>query len=128
MFDTNLALTVEQSGLKIAVPLVRFKIMNLDQLTAGLDKTFFNENHRIVFWYDPESDFSDDLSSLSLDGVQVVNMEQRKWPCPWVALPIFLRWYLLMSDLSFTDLHDDVGTVIAGDYKNKTPEELTPSG
>lgn len=56
--------------------------MNLDQLTAGLDKTFFNENHRIVFWYDPECDFSDDLSSLSLDGVQVVNMEQRKWPCP----------------------------------------------
>jgi ADP-ribosylglycohydrolase len=37
-------------------------------------------------------------------------------------------YYTPMSDLSFTDLQADVATVIAGNYKNKTPDELTPSG
>jgi|GEM_PF-226239 len=37
-------------------------------------------------------------------------------------------YYTPMNDLSFTDLHEDVATVIAGDYKSKTHDELTPSG
>ena len=37
-------------------------------------------------------------------------------------------YYTPMSDLSFTDLHEDVAMVIVGDYKLKTPEELMPSG
>ncbi len=48
--------------------------MNLDQLTNGLKQAFFQENHRIVFWYDPAGDFKSDLSSLGLDEVQIVNM------------------------------------------------------
>jgi ADP-ribosylglycohydrolase len=37
-------------------------------------------------------------------------------------------YYTPVDDLSFTDLHEDVATVIAGGYKNKTPEDLSPSG
>jgi uncharacterized protein (TIGR02687 family) len=49
--------------------------MNLDQLRQGLLQAFHSENHRIVFWYDPERSFAEDLKSLDLSGVHVVNME-----------------------------------------------------
>lgn len=48
--------------------------MNLDQLTVGLQQAFEKEGHRLVFWYDPEGDFSADLSNLGLGDVQVVDM------------------------------------------------------
>lgn len=48
--------------------------MNLDQLTAGLQQAFEKEGHRLVFWYDPEGDFSTDLSDLCLDDVEIINM------------------------------------------------------
>ena len=48
--------------------------MNLGQLRQGLDQAFTAEKHRIVFWYDPEQSFTDELSSLGLHGVQVLNM------------------------------------------------------
>ncbi len=49
--------------------------MNLNQLTEGLKKAFNEENHRIVFWYDPAQDFIEELASLQLDGVHVINMQ-----------------------------------------------------
>lgn len=49
--------------------------MNLNQLQDGLLKAFNQENHRIVFWYDPAQDFTEELGSLQLDGVQIVNMQ-----------------------------------------------------
>lgn len=48
--------------------------MNLDQLTAGLQQAFEKESHRLVFWYDPEQSFVDELSSLALDDVHILNM------------------------------------------------------
>lgn len=48
--------------------------MNLDQLTAGLQQAFEKEGHRLVFWYDPEGDFSTDLSDLCLDDVEIIHM------------------------------------------------------
>lgn len=48
--------------------------MNLSQLREGLEQAFHRENHRLVFWYDPEQSFIDELPSLSLDDVQVLNM------------------------------------------------------
>jgi uncharacterized protein (TIGR02687 family) len=49
--------------------------MKLNQLQDGLLKAFNQENHRIVFWYDPAQDFLEELGSLQLDGVQTVNMQ-----------------------------------------------------
>lgn len=49
--------------------------MNLNQLLEGLEQAFNKEDHRIVFWYDPEQSFLDELPALSLDSVQLLNME-----------------------------------------------------
>ncbi|MCP5213009.1 MAG: BREX-1 system phosphatase PglZ type A [Hahellaceae bacterium] len=49
--------------------------MNLDQLNQGLEQAFFKEEHRIVFWFDPEQSFEQELNSLSLSDVQVLNMK-----------------------------------------------------
>ena len=48
--------------------------MNLNQLREGLEQAFYKENHRLVFWYDPEPSFVDELPSLSLVDVQILNM------------------------------------------------------
>ena len=48
--------------------------MNLGQLREGLVQAFYKENHRLVFWYDPEQSFVDELSSLCLVDVQILNM------------------------------------------------------
>lgn len=48
--------------------------MNLSQLREGLEQAFCKENHRLVFWYDPEQSFVDELPSLSLVDVQILNM------------------------------------------------------
>ncbi len=48
--------------------------MNLGQLRQGLEQAFYKENHRIVFWYDPEQSFVDELPSLCLVDVQILNM------------------------------------------------------
>jgi len=48
--------------------------MKLEQLKNGLEQAFFKEGHRIVFWYDPERSFTDDLSSLGLKDVHVLSM------------------------------------------------------
>jgi uncharacterized protein (TIGR02687 family) len=49
--------------------------MNESQLKEGLLKAFENESHRLVFWYDPEADFQDEVAGLSLPDVQVMNMQ-----------------------------------------------------
>lgn len=48
--------------------------MDSKQLTRGLHQAFFSENHRLVFWYDPEQSFTDELSQLDLPDVQLLNM------------------------------------------------------
>lgn len=48
--------------------------MNIDQLKRGLEQAFFKEDNRLVFWYDPEQSFSDDLSELNLSEVNIINM------------------------------------------------------
>ncbi len=49
--------------------------MNLSQLNQGLEQAFFKENHRIVFWFDPEQSFEQDLEALSLSNVHIINMK-----------------------------------------------------
>ena len=48
--------------------------MDSKQLTQGLKQAFFSENHRLVFWYDPEQSFGDELSNLDLPDVQIMDM------------------------------------------------------
>ena len=49
--------------------------MNIDQLTEGLDQAFTSEGHRIVFWYDPDGDFVNELGGLGLSSVQIISMK-----------------------------------------------------
>lgn len=48
--------------------------MNLNQLISGLDQAFNTEKNRIVFWFDPACDFEEELGSITLPSVKVVNM------------------------------------------------------
>lgn len=49
--------------------------MNTQQLSQGLQHAFFTEGHRIVFWYDAEQSFEDDLTKLDLPDVTLINMQ-----------------------------------------------------
>lgn len=46
--------------------------MNIDQLKSGLEAKF--QSSRIVFWHDPERDFSDEIADLDLNNVQILDM------------------------------------------------------
>lgn len=48
--------------------------MNTSQLRQGLEQAFITDSHRLVFWYDPEQSFSEELGALDLKGVQILNM------------------------------------------------------
>ena len=48
--------------------------MNITQLTEGLKKAFFEENHRLVFWFDPTKDFEAELPNVGLADVTILNM------------------------------------------------------
>lgn len=48
--------------------------MELKQLNSGLERAFKTDGNRIVFWYDAEADFESDLSEITLEKVNIVNM------------------------------------------------------
>ena len=50
--------------------------MNLDQIKQGLEQAFYTEQHRIVFWYDAEQSFSEEVKALNLGDVQILNMAE----------------------------------------------------
>ncbi|MRI34245.1 BREX-1 system phosphatase PglZ type A [Endozoicomonas sp. OPT23] len=47
--------------------------MNIEQLKQGLEAKF--QNHRVVFWYDPEESFKESIESLLLPEVTVLTMD-----------------------------------------------------
>ncbi|MGE4535332.1 MAG: BREX-1 system phosphatase PglZ type A, partial [Halomonas sp.] len=49
--------------------------MDFKQLRQSLLQSFFTDGNRLVFWYDPPGHFAEALDELSLDGVQILNME-----------------------------------------------------
>ena len=51
--------------------------MNISQLQENLDRLFHQEGHRLVFWYDPEQEFSDSISELEINEVQLLQLG--KW-------------------------------------------------
>ena len=50
--------------------------MNINQLKQGLEQAFYTENHRIVFWYDAEQSFTEEVHALKLNDVQLLNMAE----------------------------------------------------
>ena len=48
--------------------------MNITQLNEGLKQAFFDEGHRLVFWFDPAKDFEAELSNIGLVDVTILNM------------------------------------------------------
>ncbi|QNX32124.1 hypothetical protein IC790_19195 (plasmid) [Acinetobacter seifertii] len=50
--------------------------MNLDQLKQGLEQAFYTEQHRIVFWYDAEQSFTEEIKALKLNDVHILNMAE----------------------------------------------------
>lgn len=49
--------------------------MNKNLVTQGLQQAFFTEQHRIVFWYDPDQDYIEELNEFALPDVQLINMQ-----------------------------------------------------
>ena len=47
--------------------------MNLSQLQQGLEQAFYTEQHRIVFWYDAEQSFTEEIKALELNDVHILN-------------------------------------------------------
>ena len=66
--------------------------MNLSQLQQGLEQAFYTEQHRIVFWYDAEQSFTEEIKALELNDVHILNMAEES------SLAIKLK--LELQDLS----------------------------
>lgn len=50
--------------------------MNASKITDSLSQLFHTEGHRIVFWHDPDQDFSDLFQDLDLDGVHKIALPE----------------------------------------------------
>lgn len=50
--------------------------MDIPQITAGLERLFQHEGHRVVFWNDPEREFQNILTALPLNGVTVLRLDE----------------------------------------------------
>lgn len=48
--------------------------MKLDQIHQGLEQAFYKEKNRIVFWYDPEQSFTEEVKTLNLSDVTILNI------------------------------------------------------
>ena len=48
--------------------------MDILQIKQTLHRLFFEDNHRLIFWYDPEGEFVDSLPEL--DTVELIRLDQ----------------------------------------------------
>ena len=46
------------------------------QIVSGLTTQFEREKHRIVFWHDPEREFTEIVDSLGLEGVTLIHLDE----------------------------------------------------
>lgn len=49
--------------------------MNLKQITDKLNNEFTGDVRKLVFWYDANAEFSDDIDSIELDNAKVLHLE-----------------------------------------------------
>ena len=45
------------------------------QIVSGLRHQFEREQHRIVFWHDPEREFTEVVDTLALEGVTLLHLD-----------------------------------------------------
>ncbi|MBW2663101.1 MAG: hypothetical protein JRD93_14175, partial [Deltaproteobacteria bacterium] len=50
--------------------------MDIKQIKDSLNKIFNEENKRIIFWYDAEKEFEDTISSIEIDGVNILHLNE----------------------------------------------------
>lgn len=50
--------------------------LNLKQITDKLNSEFTGDVRRLVFWYDDNSEFAEDIDSLELENAKVLHLEQ----------------------------------------------------
>ena len=74
--------------------------LNLKQIQDKLLIEYNSQERKIVFWYDDEGDFADDMDNLRLSGVETLKQEQgsASWSVR-IRTHIFLSMPLSLSQL-----------------------------
>ena len=49
--------------------------MNLNQIVDKLNSEFIGDGRKLIFWYDFNAEFSDDIDSLNLDNAKVLYLK-----------------------------------------------------
>ena len=49
--------------------------LNLNQITEKLNKEFTGETRKLVFWYDADGEFAEDVDTLALINAKVFHLE-----------------------------------------------------
>ncbi len=49
--------------------------MDTKQLKDALNRLFFHERERIVFWHDPQAEFAEVVAELAIEGVELIPMD-----------------------------------------------------
>lgn len=83
--------------------------MKIPQLQENLERLFYQENNRLIFWYDPEQEFLESIPELEIDGVTILRMDN------WGSLELKLKLeredpenrYLLYSPNPEPDMQRD---------------------
>lgn len=52
--------------------------LNLKQITDKLNAEFADEERKIIFWYDDNAEFADEIDSLELENAKIYKLEQDK--------------------------------------------------
>ncbi|MCM1133894.1 MAG: BREX-1 system phosphatase PglZ type A, partial [Ruminococcus flavefaciens] len=52
--------------------------LNLKQITDKLNAEFAGEERKIIFWYDDNAEFADEIDSLELENAKIYRLEQDK--------------------------------------------------
>ncbi len=50
--------------------------MDTKQLNDALNRLFFEEEERIVFWHDPQREFTDVVSELEIGDVELIRLDE----------------------------------------------------
>ena len=50
--------------------------MNLNQIIDKLNTGFMGDIRKLVFWYDANTEFAEDIDSIELDNAKVLHLEE----------------------------------------------------
>ena len=49
--------------------------MNLNQIVDKLNSEFIGDGRKLIFWYDSNAEFSNDIDSLNLDNAKILYLK-----------------------------------------------------